>query len=89
RGPQEAAARQTAALLGERCRAAAGDDASIRVLGPGTAPIARLRGEHRFQLQLQAPAAAELQAVVRTATHRFQAPDDVRWTVDVDPWDML
>ncbi len=88
RGPQEAVARETAAHLGDRVRKAVAGDASIRVLGPGAAPIARLRGEHRFQLQLQAPESAVLQALVREATQSFDPPDDVRWTADVDPWDM-
>jgi primosomal protein N' (replication factor Y) len=88
RGPQEGAVRDAATGLGERFRAVAAGDATIRVLGPGAAPIARLRGEHRVQLQLQAPSAAVLQALVREATGSFAAPDSVRWTVDVDPWDM-
>ncbi len=88
RGPQEATVRETAAHLGERLRTAAAGEATIRVLGPGAAPIARLRGEHRFQLQLQAPEIAQLQALVREATKSFDPPAEVRWTVDVDPWDM-
>jgi primosomal protein N' (replication factor Y) len=88
RGAQEAAVRQTAAHLGDRLRAAANGDATVRILGPGAAPIARLRGEHRFQLQLQAPDIAALQALVRDATRGFEAPKGVLWTADVDPWDM-
>jgi primosomal protein N' (replication factor Y) len=88
RGAQEAVVRETAANLADRLRATAAGDATIRVLGPGAAPIARLRGEHRFQLQLQAPEIAALQALVRDATCSFEPPRDVRWTADVDPWDM-
>jgi primosomal protein N' (replication factor Y) len=88
RGAQEATTRETAVDLGQRMRRTAGGDAAIRILGPGAAPIARLRGEHRFQLQLQAAQMAVLQALVREATHGFEPPGDVRWTADVDPWDM-
>jgi primosomal protein N' (replication factor Y) len=88
RGPQEATVRESAVHLGARLRSAAGGDATIRVLGPGAAPIARLRGEHRFHLQLQAPAIATLQALVREATAKFEPPREITWTVDVDPWDM-
>jgi primosomal protein N' (replication factor Y) len=88
RGAQEATARETASHVGDRLRRTAAGDATIRVLGPGAAPIARLRGEHRFQLQLQAPTSATLQALVREATRDFEPPKDVRWTADVDPWDM-
>jgi primosomal protein N' (replication factor Y) len=88
RGPQETIVRESAAHLGERLRSAAASDQTIRILGPGAAPIARLRGEHRFHLQLQAPAIATLQALVSEATAKFEPPREVRWTVDVDPWDM-
>jgi primosomal protein N' (replication factor Y) len=88
RGPQATPALETARQLASRLRAAGQGDAAIRVLGPGAAPIARLRGEHRFQLQLQAPAMATLQALVRDAATGLETPKDVRWTVDVDPWDM-
>jgi primosomal protein N' (replication factor Y) len=88
RGPQEATARASAAHLADELRRLAADLDSVRVLGPGAAPIARLRGEHRFQIQVQAPPTPALQALIREAVKDFAPPDDVRWTVDVDPWDM-
>ena len=87
RGPQEATVRETAVDFGARLRQAAAG-AAVRVLGPGAAPIARLRGEHRFQLQMQGADVAVLQAVVREATQNFAPVRDVRWIADVDPWDM-
>ena len=54
RGPVEPTAEAFAEKLGScatRCRAAA---LVARVLGPAPAPIARLRGKYRFQLQTQA-----------------------------------
>jgi primosomal protein N' (replication factor Y) len=88
RGPQETTTRETAKQLGERLRQSAAADATLRILGPGAAPIARLRGEHRFHIQLQAPTIAPLQSLVREATRSFEPPEEVRWTADVDPWDM-
>jgi primosomal protein N' (replication factor Y) len=90
RGAVEPPTRETAAHLAERLRhfAKRRPDDRVRILGPGAAPIARLRNEHRFQLQLQGPSAAALKEIVRDAAKGFVPPEDVRWTVDVDPWDM-
>ena len=46
--------------------APAGED-DARILGPGPAPIPRLRGEFRFHVQLQAPRIEQLQDI---ASHR-------------------
>ena len=90
RGPAESTARETAAGLGDRLRAAVASNgaAGLRVVGPGTAPIAKLRGEYRFHLQLQGPDADALRAAVRTAAEGFRPPEGVRWIADVDPTDM-
>jgi primosomal protein N' len=90
RGPAEAVARETANHLGERLRKAIAGRrlASMRVLGPGAAPISRLRGDHRFQLQLQGPEIVALREVVVEAQQGWTLPEDVYCTVDVDPWDM-
>ena len=90
RGPVEEVARQTAAELGRRLQAALKRlDTPWRLLGPAPAPIARLRGMHRFHLQLHALDGALLRAAVRDVMADVQRPDDVQWTVDVDPLDML
>ncbi|MCA9235263.1 MAG: primosomal protein N', partial [Planctomycetales bacterium] len=89
RGASEVQTRESAGELGERLRSAAAGDDAVRILGPGPAPIPRLRGEHRFHLQLQAPAIDQLQSVVREATAKYVPPKEVRWIVDIDPWDML
>lgn len=90
RGPVEEVVRETAATLGDRLKAAiaAANIPRMRVVGPGTAPIARLRGDFRFHLQLQGPDAAALRQAVRTAAEGFTPPEGVRWMADVDPWDM-
>jgi len=55
------------------------------VLGPAKAPLARLRGEHRFQILLKGRRAPMREAVKRTLDERY---GPARWpgiAVDVDP----
>jgi primosomal protein N' (replication factor Y) len=60
------------------------------VLGPAPAPIARLRGRHRFQLLVKG---SDHSAVWRTARRLAAAseklPAAIRVRVDVNPVDML
>jgi hypothetical protein len=51
--------------------------------------MTKLRGQHRFQIQLHAVDGDALRALVRGATADLKTPDDLFWTVDVDPWDMM
>ncbi|MBI3836788.1 MAG: primosomal protein N' [Planctomycetia bacterium] len=60
-----------------------------RVLGPAPAPIAKLRGNFRFQIQTQAANAAGLGQAVRQATGELKSADGIQWIADVDPLDML
>ena len=64
--------------------------AVVRILGPATAPIAKLRGSFRYQIQLQS--ADSEHAPQRGARRRrpdLKPPEGVVWTVDVDPLDMM
>ena len=72
-----------AAGLARRLR----DDAPgrYRVLGPAFAPLARLRGEHRFQILLKGQRTAMREAVRKALVERY---GESRWpgiAVDVDP----
>ncbi|HUY32220.1 MAG TPA: primosomal protein N' [Pirellulales bacterium] len=90
RGPAEVVAREFAAQLAERLAAAlARHEAQARLLGPAPAPIAKLRGLHRFQLQIQSPLAERVRAAVRETTSELKPPSGVQWIVDIDPLDML
>jgi primosomal protein N' (replication factor Y) (superfamily II helicase) len=108
RGPTEPTSREFAKYLGERLRAAIGDQGSeasgqrsaishqqsaaesqVRVLGPAPAPFAKLRGQYRFQIQLQGADGDLLHAVVRKAAEGLEPPENVQWIVDVDPVDMM
>ena len=64
-------------------------ESSIRVLGPAAAPIAKLRGKHRFHTMLFGQDGDLLRAAVREATTGLEPPDDVQWVADVDPLEMM
>jgi primosomal protein N' len=51
--------------------------------------MAKLRGSYRYQIQLQSLDGELLRNTVRRVTADLKLPDDVVWTVDVDPLDMM
>ncbi len=90
RGPLEAVAGQFALCLAERLRETmASRRLDARLLGPAPAPLARLRGKFRFQIQVHGLDGEGLRAAVRQATAAVTPPEGVQWIVDVDPLDML
>jgi primosomal protein N' (replication factor Y) len=90
RGSSEGVLRSFAGEIAGRLRERAKSlSPAVRILGPAAAPIAKLRGQFRFQIQLQSADVKVLHDVVRTATHDLKAPEDVAWIVDVDPLDMM
>jgi primosomal protein N' (replication factor Y) len=90
RGSLRSAAQALADELGRRLHErAAGAAPAIRVLGPAPAPIAKLRGSHRFQIQLHSADSDSLRDVVQTATAGMKSADGAQWIADVDPLDMM
>lgn len=84
------AAGQFAEQLGRQLRAVRGElGTGARVLGPAPAPLARLRGKYRFQIQLQGPEGSRLAAAVRCLLEQTPTPAGVEWIADVDPLNML
>jgi primosomal protein N' (replication factor Y) len=70
-----------------RCAPPAG---RIEVLGPAEAPIAVVRGRHRWRLLVKSPREVDTQAYLRAWLEAL--PDikgDLRLTVDVDPYSFL
>jgi primosomal protein N' (replication factor Y) len=85
-GTEEGEAREAAARLARESRSCDG----CEVLGPAPAPIARLRGRHRFQLLIKgSDHAAVWQMARRMATASEKLPAAIRVRVDVNPVDML
>jgi primosomal protein N' (replication factor Y) len=85
----EGAARDAAARLADAARAAGGA-AGPEVLGPAPAPIARLRGQHRFQVLLKHARAEALRTVGRRVLEEAsRLPAGVRSSIDLNPLDML
>lgn len=90
RGARETITREFAAALAASAAATLEPEQSgTRILGPAPAPIAKLRGKYRFQLQLQGADAVALRTAVSRAQETLKPPDDVQWIADVDPLDML
>lgn len=90
RGPDELPTRLAAEQMDEFLREAADEweGGDVRILGPGPAPIPKLRGQYRFHLQLHAARAETLNGLLRTAVARFKPPGGIRSIVDIDPCDM-
>ncbi|MBM3511767.1 MAG: primosomal protein N' [Alphaproteobacteria bacterium] len=82
----ERAAAASARALGQ---AAPRDIAGVRVLGPAPAPLALLRGRHRFRLLLMAERGIKVQPVLGAWLARHTPPARVRVQVDVDPYSFL
>ena len=62
----------------------------IAVLGPAEAPIAIVRGRHRWRLLIKAPRELDLQAYMRAWLGQIPAiKGDIRLTVDIDPYSFL
>jgi primosomal protein N' (replication factor Y) len=62
----------------------------VRVLGPAEAPIAVMRGRHRFRLLVKAPRGFDLSAYLREWLERAPKPKgNVQRIVDVDPMSFL
>jgi primosomal protein N' (replication factor Y) len=90
RGRSERAAQAMAEELAQRlARECQRQSTSVRILGPAAAPMAKLRGSYRYQIQLQSADGALLRDMVRAATSNLKTSDDTGWIVDVDPLDMM
>ncbi|MCI0335561.1 MAG: primosomal protein N' [Planctomycetes bacterium] len=90
RGASDKASHALAEELARRLQECAnGASPAVRVLGPSTAPMAKLRGDYRYQIQLHSVDGGLLRNVVRMATADLKAPEGINWIVDVDPLDMM
>jgi len=82
--------KQLAELFARDVRRHAPPAARIEVLGPAEAPIAVVRGRHRWRLLVKAPRELDLQAYLRAWLATLpKPPSDLRLTVDIDPYSFL
>jgi primosomal protein N' (replication factor Y) len=67
------------------------DDKGVRILGPATAPLARLKKEHRFQFLLKSPKRSVLTKLLSGALAYREAKEipDTTVLVDMDPVSLL
>jgi primosomal protein N' (replication factor Y) len=81
----QALALETARLIGRTAPRVDG----MAVFGPAPAPLAMLRGRHRFRLLVHARRALDVQDVIREWLGGLEWSAKVRVAVDVDPYSFL
>ena len=60
------------------------------MLGPAEAPLAVIRGRHRWRLLVKAPREIDVQAYLRAWLSELPPlKGDLRLTVDIDPYSFL
>jgi primosomal protein N' (replication factor Y) (superfamily II helicase) len=88
RGDEVERTEQFADQLAERIRKHL-EATPARLVGPAPAPIAKLRGKHRFHFLITAPELDLIRQAVRLGEKELDVPNDIQWVADVDPLDML
>lgn len=73
-----------AAALAPACEAG-----EVKVLGPVAAPIARIRGRHRYHLVIKLPPGTPVAPVLELLPERTSRSGGVSVNIDVDPINML
>ncbi len=81
----QAAAHETARAVARTAPTVDG----MQVYGPAPAPLAMLRGRHRYRLLVHARRALDVQDVIRDWLAALDWSTKVRVTVDVDPYSFL
>ena len=85
-----AATRKEAEDHARALKSAAGEDEAIEVLGPAEAPLAVLRGRHRFRLLFQGSRRSPMQAFLRAVIAAAPKPrGTVEVQIDIDPQSFL
>jgi primosomal protein N' (replication factor Y) len=90
RSPKKVAAETFIDAIAEQIRLQMDEEKTPgRVAGPAPAPFPKLRGMHRFHVQVHSPDADALRNTVRETIHSLALPEETYCAVDVDPLDML
>ena len=90
RSESEILSRQFSEQLGERLTESIKKmGVTAKVIGPAPAPVVKLRGKFRFHLLVTSPLEQPLQPIIESATRDLETPDELQWTIDIDPQDLL
>jgi primosomal protein N' (replication factor Y) (superfamily II helicase) len=82
--------KETAQLVARDIAHRAPRSDKIEVLGPAEAPLAVIRGRHRWRLLVKAPREIDVQAYLRAWLSEIPPlKGDLRLTVDIDPYSFL
>jgi len=81
--------RQAADDLAREIKRAAPNCDGMHVYGPAPAPLAMLRGRHRFRLLVHARRALDVQDVIRDWLGALAWSAKIRVAVDVDPYSFV
>lgn len=84
-GPDMADVQQQGNLLARAAPAAKG----IHIIGPAPAPMARVRGLHRYRMLLHAPKDAKIQPMIREWVNGTRKIGGVKIKVDIDPYSFM
>ncbi|MDR1480334.1 MAG: primosomal protein N' [Planctomycetaceae bacterium] len=60
-----------------------------KILGPASAPLAKLRGFYRFHMHIYSTDNSQLLKIIRQSAASTKTPDKIQWIIDIDPIDML
>ena len=61
----------------------------LHFVGPAPAPMARVRGQHRFRMLMHAPKDTKVQPVIRDWINRAQKISGVKIKIDIDPYSFM
>jgi primosomal protein N' (replication factor Y) len=82
--------KETAQLVARDIAHRAPPSEKIEVLGPAEAPLAVIRGRHRWRLLVKAPREIDVQAYLRAWLADLPPlKGDIKLTVDIDPYSFL
>lgn len=88
RGDSEPQVAEGIEQIAGRCRSwvvAEGQADQIRFQGPAPCPLTRLQNKYRYHLQITAADLGKLHTLWRAVQAELRFPDEVEYTVDVDP----
>ncbi|GAA4766935.1 primosomal protein N' [Stakelama sediminis] len=81
--------KETAEAIARRIGRTAPEVEGMMVFGPAPAPLAMLRGRHRFRLLVHARRTLDVQDVIRDWLGGLEWPSKVRVAVDIDPYSFV